>query len=167
MHSEKNTQQELEEKFEEFFDKLFRYLRIRIPSNEDAEDLAADIFAKAWKRAQAYDAGQGTVLMWLFGIARHEIATYWKHHAVRHVDYAAVAAVLQDEGRGVAEQNHALDLDRLLQNLSEEQRALVLRHYLDGVSHAEIARSVGRTESGVRQIVSRAIRTLKSNVIGK
>lgn len=167
MDHEKNTRQELEEKFEEFFEKLFRYLRLIIPSNEDAEDLAADIFTKAWKRAHSYNSHQGTILMWLFGIARHEIVTYWKGHFIGQVDYEAVASMLQDEGRSTLRQNDNLDLDRLLQGLSEEQRVLVVRHYLDGIPHAEIARSVSRTELGVRKIVSRAIRALKSSVISK
>src|SRR3989338_4870812 len=163
MNHEKNTRKELEEKFEELFDRLFRHLRLRISSSEDAEDIVADIFIKAWKRAHSYDSQQGTVLMWLFGIARHEIATYWKDHSIKQVDYDAVESILQDEGLSSLRQNNELDLDRLLQGLSEEQRVLVTRHYLDGIPHAEIARSVGRTESGVRKIVSRAIRTLKSN----
>ncbi len=163
----KNTQQELEEKFEELFDRLFRHLHLRIPSSEDAEDIAAEIFTKAWKRAYSYDSQQGTVLMWLFGIARHEVATYWKTHSIKQVDYDTVESMLQDEGRSTLRQNVELDLDRVLQSLTEEQRALVIRHHLDGIPHAEIARSVGRTESGVRKIISRAVRTLKSSVISK
>lgn len=163
MDLERNAHQEIEEKFEELFDRIFRYLRIRIPSNEDAEDLAAEIFTKAWKRARSYNPEQGTVLMWLFGIAKHEIATYWTTHSVKELDYHAVESILQDEGRSVTRKNDELDLNRLMQNLSEEQRVLVVRHYIDGVSHAEIARSVGRTESNVRQIVSRALRALKGN----
>lgn len=167
MDLEKNTRQEIEDKFEELFDKIFCYLRIRIPSSEDAEDLTAEIFAKAWKRAHSYDSRQGTIVMWLFGIARHEIATYWKTHTVKQIDFDVVETILQDEGRSVARKNDELDLDRLIQNLSEDQRALVVRHYIDGISHAEIARNVGRTESGVRQIVSRAIRALKNNISSK
>lgn len=105
--------------------------------------------------------------MWLFGIARHEVATYWKTHSIKQVDYDAVESMLQDEGRSTSRKNDELDLDCVLQSLTEEQRRLVIRHHLDGIPHAEIARSVGRTESGVRKIVSRAIRTLKSNVISK
>lgn len=167
MDHEKNTRQELEEKFEELFDRLFRHLRLRIPSCEDAEDLAAEIFTKAWKRAHSYNSQQGTVLMWLFGIARHEIAEYWKDHSIKQVDHDAVESMLQDEGRSTLRQNDELDLDRVLRSLTEEQRVLVIRHHLDGIPHAEIARSVGRTESGVRKIVSRAIRALKSSVISK
>lgn len=167
MDHAKNTRQELEEEFEELFGKLFRYLRLRIPSSEDAEDLAAEIFAKAWRRAYSYDSQQGTVLMWLFGIARHEIATYWKRHSIKQVDYDAVESLLQDEGRGTLQQNNELDLERVLRGLTEEQRVLVARHYLDGTPHAEIARSVGRTELGVRKIISRAIRALKNSVISK
>lgn len=167
MNHEKNTRQEIEEKFEELFDRLFRHLRLRIPSNEDAEDIAAEIFTKAWKHAYSYDSEQGTVLMWLFGIARHEVATYWKAHSIKQVDYDAVESMLQDEGRSTLQQNNEFDLDCILRSLTEEQRMLVIRHHLDGIPHAEIAHSVGRTESGVRKIVSRAIRTLKSSVISK
>ncbi len=163
MNLKKHTQQEIEEKFDELFAKIFRYLRIRIPSSEDAEDITAEILAKAWKRAHSYDYQQGTVLMWLFGIARHEIATYWKTHSVKQVDYDAIASILQDKSRNATRQNDELDLNRLMQSLPEEQRTLVVRHYIDGIPHAEIARNVGRTESSVRQIVSRAMRTLKAD----
>jgi len=155
---------EIEQNFEELFDKIFRYLRIRIPTNEDAEDLATETFIKAWKYAHAYDVSQGTILMWLFGITRNEVATYWKNRTIKQTDYEAVESILQDEGTSIACLNNELDLQRLLIGLSEEQRTLVLRHYLDGIPYAEIAQHVGRTESTVRQIVSRAIRTLKHRV---
>lgn len=158
---------EIEQNFEELFDKIFRYLRIRISTNEDAEDLATETFIKAWKYAHAYDATQGTILMWLFGITRHEVATHWKNRSIKQTDYEAVKAILQDEGKHITHLNNELDLQRLLIGLSEEQRALVLRHYLDGIPYGEIAQHVGRTESAVRQIVSRAIRTLKHRVLSK
>ncbi len=155
------THHQLEEEFDELFSKIFKYLRIRISSDQDAEDITADVFAKAWKRAHAYDAEQGTLTMWLFGIARHEAATYWKSRSVKQVDYDAVESILHDDGRGVARRNDEIDLARIMHGLSEEQRVLTVRHYLDGISHAEIARSVGRSESAVRKIVSRAIRAVK------
>lgn len=162
-----DVKSEIEQNFEELFDKIFRYLRVRLPTNEDAEDLVAETFIKAWKYAHSYDAKQGTILMWLFGVARREIATYWKKHTVKQVDFEIVEPFLQDKGKHVACLNDELDLESLVLGLSDEQRAMVLRHYLDGITHAEIARSVGRTESGVRKIVSRAIRTMKNSVIPK
>ena len=95
------------------------------------------------------------------------IATYWKTHSIKQIDYDTVVLILQDEGLSIVRKNDTLDLDRIMQDLSEDQRILVVRHYLDGIPYAEIAQSIGRTESGVRKIVSRALRTLKSNVISK
>jgi RNA polymerase sigma-70 factor (ECF subfamily) len=167
MDSTKHIRQHIEEEFDELYGKVFGYLRIRIPRDEDAEDVAAEVFTKAWKRARSYNAEYGTVSMWLFGIARHEAATYWKNHSITQIDYDTVAHVLHDEGKRVARENDEIDLDRFIQGLSEEQRTLIIRHYLDGISHAEIARGIGRTESAVRKTVSRAMRALKDIVLSQ
>ena len=57
----------------------------------------------------------------------------------------------------------AFDLDELLERLPPETRDLVQRHYLDEIPYAELEKELGLSQAGIRQRLSRAIRTLRGD----
>ena len=57
---------------------LWRYVRVRVPSDADAEDVISEVFVAALRSWDRYDPTMGTVGAWLTGIARHGIANWWR-----------------------------------------------------------------------------------------
>ena len=58
--------------YEEYFDRVYAYIRCRAGDGSMAEDIAARVFQKALSKAGQYDPARGNVSQWLFGIARNE-----------------------------------------------------------------------------------------------
>jgi RNA polymerase sigma-70 factor (ECF subfamily) len=52
------------------WDSVVNYLRYRSGSDE-ADDMAAEVFTRAWIARDQYDASRGTAAAWLWGIARN------------------------------------------------------------------------------------------------
>ncbi len=147
--------------FDRLFTAVYRYLRVRLVNNEQAEDLASETLCLAWRKAASYFPDQGDVLPWLIGIAKNQLKMHWRRQHVSEVDWECVSEFVSDDGRAGMHMTTALDLERVLAHLSEEQRALVLLHYVDGFSYAELSRQSGVSETSLRQTVSRTLRHLR------
>lgn len=73
-------------------------MRLR-PDRETAEALTLDVFVDLWRRAQAYDPAQGTVLAWIMNLARAR-AVAAKPRQLRHSNQplrTALAALRPEE----------------------------------------------------------------------
>jgi RNA polymerase sigma-70 factor (ECF subfamily) len=60
--------------FDEHFDAITRYCFRRLPSSQ-ANDAAANVFTVAWRKIDQMPEDDHA-LLWLYGIARHEISTF-------------------------------------------------------------------------------------------
>ena len=48
-----------------------------------AEEIVQEVFTRAWRHADSYDPGRGSVRTWLYQIARHAIIDTRRRAAVR------------------------------------------------------------------------------------
>jgi RNA polymerase sigma factor (sigma-70 family) len=137
------------------FDQLVRrhqdpvraFLRRIVSDPSFADDLAQDTFLKAWQRLTSWHGlgrqGQGTSFRgWLYTIAANTAKDAW-----RSSNRARLRDTLWQEQRGAAPDPEAsagakLDLDRVLQTLSREQRLVVALCYGAGMSHAQAAHAL-------------------------
>ena len=68
----------LEDLYREHAVPVWRYVRARVPSDADAEDVTSDVFLRAHRSLHRYDPTQGPARAWLVGIARHAAADWWR-----------------------------------------------------------------------------------------
>jgi RNA polymerase sigma-70 factor, ECF subfamily len=150
---------------------LFNVLCYQTGDREAARDLLQDTYLRALQRLDSF-RGEGTLLSWLRGIALRQATDRWRHlrgqvrrvvHLTEQVvenqaDPAAVAATNADDARlsvgGPAFQ-------AALGRLSAHQRACLLLHEYEGLSHAEIARELGCNEGTARVHHHRATQRMK------
>jgi RNA polymerase sigma-70 factor (ECF subfamily) len=138
-------------------------------NREIAADLSAEVFAAALISSRRYRPEQGSVLAWLLGIARNKLLESRRRKRVE--DSARRRLRLEPVALSDA------DLDRVeeLASLDEEILVLVeglpgpLRQALDARvlqqrSYEEIAAELRCSQSVVRQRVSRALKSLRSQM---
>jgi RNA polymerase sigma-70 factor (ECF subfamily) len=108
-----------------------------------AEDVAQEVFVRAWQRAATYDARRGRVLSWLLAIARNVAVDRIRLARAEPLDPDVVVAKLQIENRGeTSDHAHVGEREYLrdaLGILSEEQRRAVVLATLFGRTAREIA----------------------------
>lgn len=76
----------------------------------------------------------------------------------RYPDAASSAPTPADETQS---RERIAGLQALVATLPDRYRVPVLLHYFDGMTHAEIARALGRSESAVSKQISRALKQLR------
>jgi RNA polymerase sigma-70 factor (ECF subfamily) len=118
----------------------------------DLEDLAHDVFIKAFRNLDSYDATR-PVRPWLFGIAMRMAIDYRERaqHRSRQTPYlelerASSQEPLSPEGSFSADETRNLVM-RALEDLTMERRTVLVLHELNGHSIPEIAEITGTGES--------------------
>jgi len=129
-------------------------------SAQEAEEVAQDAFVRAWRALPAF-RGESTFTTWLYRIvvrrALDRSATL-KSRRARETSLEEVKGhdweALQPEPAGSAELSRRLE--RLLETLSDVQRAVVILYYYEDRSVDEVAGALGIPEGTVKTHLHRA-----------
>lgn len=130
-----------------------------------ASDLAQDIFVRAWRHRGSFDPLQGTVIGWLFGIARNVALTEWRRSGRRPTEFVDEGALdrisTPDDASHFLEREQQRDrLHRALQELSDADRTAIALSYIDGLSAPEAAALLNCRADAYRARLTRARRRL-------
>lgn len=145
---------------QQWFDALFadyaaaiqKYFLRRAP-HQDAEDLAADVLATAWRRRD--DVPRGHELPWLYRTAGYVLANYRRKHRAEPVEIAAerMAHPTADPAQ------HATDIamaQTVLAQLRPREREVLLLNAWDGLDGNQLAEALGMSRGGAAAALSRA-----------
>ncbi|GAA1834398.1 RNA polymerase sigma factor [Agromyces salentinus] len=137
---------------------LVRYFARRGP-RQDAEDLAAEVFAIAWRRRG--DVPSEAVLPWLYRTAGFTLA----NHRRKHVDLPVEEVPERGEVRVADDPELSLlfdaELRGALASIGERDRRILLLHAWEGLDGAELAAVLGISRSGADAALSRARKRLR------
>lgn len=146
---------------------IWRYVRARLPSDPDAEDVTSEVFAEAMRSWDGFDAARGSVGGWLTGIARHAVADWWRRRG-REAPTADVFAPQaageadDDDPEGAALRRDGADeVRRHLGRLTAKEREAVALRFGTELSSAEIGAALGISATAARMLVYRAVGKLR------
>ena len=125
-------------------------LILRIVSNtHTAEEVLLDVYLQIWRKAETYSASKGTVLAWLFTIARSRAIDALRSRASRESGQQdpldAVSAAV--DRSPTPEENSAISqrrqfVQQCLAELPVDQRQAIELAFFRGLSHSEIAEAL-------------------------
>ena len=152
----------LEETFREKRDALVQYLRSRIGSEGDAQDIAQAAFLRLWeKRDRLHSKNVASLLF----VAARNIANDLLRTRKRHRDWTAdtsIASTEMSDGcespeRIVTGRNNLEIIRTILAELPDKCRSAFVSYKFNGLEYEDLARNMGITESMVRKHVLRAV----------
>lgn len=150
----------LPERLPAHYGEIFRFIRRRVASSADAEDLTQEAFASA---AEALARSADTVsptLGWLYTVARRRLIDEARRRRSSIVPLELVRDV--EAPRDQYGGNVARALESALDALTKAQRTVVVLRLLEGWSFAEIAGKVGATEEACRMRFMRGLEQLRT-----
>jgi len=141
---------------------VYRYARARSATDDDAADLTALTFERAFVAYGRYRAAGGGVLAWLFRIARNAAIDEARHRRLAAVREPVLAHMSADDPPDELVRAETADEVRaLLAVLPEPAREAVVLRYASGLTAKEIAAVLGKSVAATEKLLSRAIATLK------
>lgn len=166
--------EKLEEQYKKEKFKLFKYIRSRVNTDEDAEDVLQDVFYKA---ANNFDAIEplNSITSWLYTVAKNRIVDVFrkKKELIESdlylgEDDLTLEEIIEDSGISVddelTEKMVNEQIEKAIGNLPEKQRKVFIAHELDGLSFKEISEITG---DSVNTLLSRkryAVRALRNQL---
>ena len=145
---------------------VYRYVLLGLRQRDDADDVVADTFDRAFTAWRSGHGPAGRALPWLLVIARRIVVDRWRRdRLIRWLPFATGRtthdpADTGDEGRRA---EFWLWLDALAKALPARQREVVFLRYQRDLADEEIGEILGISASGVRTLVSRALAALRKH----
>jgi RNA polymerase sigma-70 factor (ECF subfamily) len=150
---------------------IFRFLRARTASDDEAADLTALVFERAFAGMGRYRPMGGGVIAWLFTIARNAALDAGRSKRRHRLIVEPVAASgMETEPRepigledAVMKREQMADLRARVDRLPAVQRDAVVLRYAGGLTAREIAGVIGKSEAATQKLLSRALAVLRES----
>ena len=142
---------------------VFGYLRARLLDSHDAEDLAQEVFLRAYGAMRRYDPHLG-MRPWLRGIARNVLREHIRKSQRRRGETAWAELCLEAEKIAGADGMYddvLAELPTCLAHLGDSAAEALKSHYFGGQKIEDISRHLGRSLGAVKVLMVRARQTLK------
>ena len=145
---------------------VFRYCRSRVDSTADAEELTQDVFMAALAGIQNVRADREAAwLAWLFQVARHKHADLLRRRYRRPQAPLEAAGEAPDEApqplAEVVAKDERAEVRRAMEQLTDEQREVIVCKYVLGYDNERTAAVVGKNSNAVNQLHHRAVARLR------
>lgn len=150
--------------YDRYVDQVYRYLYYRVGSHAVAEDLTSETFLRALRRIGSFSWQGRDIGAWFITIARNLVNDHVKSSRFR-LEIPTGDMLDADHGDDGIEQTvidrlqGAAVIDAIRELKSDHQECLVLR-FLQGLSVAETAEVMNRSEGAIKQLQLRAVRAL-------
>lgn len=144
---------------------VYRYLSARVSCVDLAEELTQEVFLAAMTGIEGLRASdEAGLLAWLLQIARHKLADHLRRQYRRPaipLDEAAEVESPEPRPEEMATASAAAaEVRAALEQLTAEQREVVLCKYVLGYDNRRTARIVGKNVNAVNQLHHRALASL-------
>jgi RNA polymerase sigma-70 factor (ECF subfamily) len=145
---------------------VYRYLRTRGASDDEAADLTAETFERAIRAIRAY-RGSGSGIGWLLRIARNAAADASRRRphtlTTEQADLLRNADVEETPEVAYLAAERSAELRVALAGLPDATREAIALRYAAGLSMREIAFVIGKSEAATQKLISRAIAALRED----
>jgi RNA polymerase sigma-70 factor (ECF subfamily) len=156
----------LEELYLEHFDRIYSYLHMTVGNRHDAEDLTTQTFLRMLESIGKFQWGTAPFSAWLFRIAHNLAMDHFRarrrwqpEEEVPEPDHAEPSA--EDEALKVLSSENMYDL---IEQLSDEQRHVLILKFVFDFSNLEAATVLDKTEGAVKSLQHRALASLQKHV---
>jgi RNA polymerase sigma-70 factor, ECF subfamily len=146
-----------EELFALYKEDVYRYARFTLGSASDAEDIVQEVFLRVLKNWDRF-RGDAHPKTWLWSITRRCIID-----RARKLEKDKNTTTFDERLGGRIDNNasEALEVEDLLQTLSQDQREVVTLRLIQDWSTTDTARILGWSESKVKTTLHRAVTKMR------
>jgi RNA polymerase sigma-70 factor (ECF subfamily) len=151
------------------FDKIFRYIYVKVHSRAEAEDLTQDVFIKAYEGIKSYKWRDLPFTAWLFRIAHNRVIDHVrKTSKEKRADLEEAGAISSGDPVLMTEQNYEIhQLKDALEKLPDAQREVATMRFISELSITEVSQALGKSEGTVKALQFNAVASLRKLLYGK
>lgn len=152
--------------YDQYVDKIYRFIFLKVSSQEIAEDLTSETFLRGWKTFKNPTDIENPSAF-LYRIARNLVIDYYRQKDQKKTVLIDNLSIV--DPRPNLEEKAVLrsDFDIIKANLGslkEDYQTIIIWRYLDDLSIPEIAKMLQRSEEATRVMLHRALKKLRNRI---
>lgn len=152
--------------YDMYFTKIYNYIYHKSLRKDEAEDLTAIVFLKAWEAIEHFTWQGYPFSTWLYRIAHNQIVDHYRTNRVTlPLEFVERHDSGNDPFEAVERASVMVQIRGALKHLTHEQQRVVMLRYFEGYSISEIAAVMGKAPDAIRALQHRAIRVLQPRVL--
>lgn len=154
---------------------LYRFILLKVPSKEEAQDITAEAFTKVWQHVQTSQEITH-IRGFLYRVARNLIVDFYRQRRFTQLGLEDVTSegdfpsspqgvCLHDEGREKAVVEARAELSLIadsLGKLKDDYRDILTLRLIDRLSFHDIGKILEKSTGNVRVMYHRALKALKA-----
>ena len=151
--------------YEEHFDKIYRYVTLKIGNETEAEDMTQQVFLNALQSISSFKWKGIPFSAWLFRIAHNQVVDYFRSKKRTTVPLDESLVSDNNNPQSIVEQK--LDIEQLLlatKQLTEAQREVISLRFAGELPIAQVAKAMGKSQGAVKALQHSAIVALRKTL---
>jgi RNA polymerase sigma-70 factor (ECF subfamily) len=160
-----NLNEQFGEIYDQYIDKIYRFVYLKVSSQEIAEDITSKVFLKGWEAFQAQNTEIKNQGAFLYQIARNAVIDHYREKGRSKVVSIDASSQIADPGTS-AHDKAILSADigiikTAIKKLKKEHQDIIIWHYLEDMPIANIAELLDKPAGTVRVMLHRGLKDLK------
>ena len=161
-----NKRKEFEKIYNQCIKKIYRFIFLKVNSEEIAQDLSSETFLRGWE-SYKNNPNIENPSAFLYQIARNLTTDYYREKG-RTQFVSPEIAPIADPNPGIEEKaifdSDLEEIKRGLVKIKDEYQDVIIYRYLDELSMPEIAKIMDKSEGTVRVLLHRALKSLRNEI---
>jgi len=152
--------------YDRHVDAIYRYVTLRVPTQEQAEDITEDVFLRAWQNLSKFRP-ERPILHWLYRIAHNRVVDEHRRKAQQNASLDAmneagqqIASPQPDPLHTAISHEEIGYLRSALATMSDDEQALLTLRFTENLAFKDIAGILGKSEGACRVLQHRALKKL-------
>ncbi len=142
--------------WQEFHKKLLLFIRSKVKSNEDAEDILQNVFIKIHKSISSVKENE-KLPSWVYQVTRNTINDCYRScYRMDTVEYDDSISILNETDEKNLNGEVSKNIEALRDELTPEHQEIMKLYETEGLKHREIAEKLGISESTSKSRLKRA-----------
>jgi RNA polymerase sigma-70 factor (ECF subfamily) len=147
--------------FDRFYPVVLRFAMARLGDHDAAEEVAQEVFVAAVGSIRTLrDRREPAVEAWFLRITRHKAIDRLRRRSAATEEVPDDLASADDPAAAATERLAAVEMHRAMDELTEDQREVVIRRFVLDQSLEHVAAATGRRVGSIKSLQHRALATL-------
>jgi RNA polymerase sigma-70 factor, ECF subfamily len=150
--------------YEAYFDKIYRYIVMRVRNEMEAEDMTQQVFMKMLQSISSYKARGLPFSAWIYRIAHNLVVDHLRRQNKKAtVDIEGIPLPdKEDDPQDMIEQRVDIeDVKKATQKLTQAQQEVLSLRFAGELSIAECASIMGKNEGAIKALQHSAVLALR------
>jgi RNA polymerase sigma-70 factor (ECF subfamily) len=155
--------------YESHFDKIFRYVVLKIRNQAEAEDMTQQVFIKAYESIGSYQSQGVPFTAWLFRIAHNQMVDYVRKQSKKQTVPLDESLQIKDDCDVEHEVEVKIEMEKVVlatAKLTKAQREVISLRFAGGLSITEAAKTMRKSEGAIKALQHSAILALRKTLVG-